>query len=99
MNLEADEQITNFCFDLVTLKRAEPFLFSLLRNRSAGEWVRVSDVCQQVGLPGTPVIPELFVTWLPDPVGDDDFVVIIFFNDGTKESQAAHYNRRRLLKV
>jgi hypothetical protein len=41
--------------------------------------------------------PELFATWLADPMADEAYAVILFYDDESKWSMAAHYNRRRLL--
>jgi hypothetical protein len=91
------DHLISFCADLVTLRRTEAFPLRLLRDHGPGQWVRVHDVCQQSGISTGEVTPGLVAAWLPDPFGDPEYTVIIFFDDETKQSFAAHYNRRRLL--
>jgi hypothetical protein len=50
-----------------------------------------------VGVAAGELKPELFTTWLPDPMGHDAYAVILFYDDESKWSMAAHYNRGRLL--
>ena len=96
---EESDQTENFCLDLVTQKRAEPFVLTLLRDRAEGEWVGVNEICQTVGLSATTMKTELVATWLPDPFGEQGFVVLIFYDNETKRSFAAHYNREPLLDL
>ncbi len=100
MEDESDhDDLMNFCADLVTLRRTEAFPLRLLRDQGPGQWVLVNDVCQQSGITTGEGMPRLVAAWLPDPLGDEAYVVIIFFDDETKQSFAAHYNKRRLLDV
>ncbi|HBI45073.1 MAG TPA: hypothetical protein DDY78_19775 [Planctomycetales bacterium] len=94
-----DEEINlfNACTDLVSLAKWEVFPLRLLGGKRPGEWVRVLDFCQQIGLTADQLKPELFATWLPDPMGHDAYAVILFYDDESKWSMAAHYNRGRLL--
>jgi hypothetical protein len=98
MDDDGDCQMS-FCADLVTLRKTEAFPLSLLNDRQPGEWVAVKTVCQLTGTDSKDVKPELVSTWLPDPFGDPDYVVMIFYDDETKQSFAAHYNKRRLLNA
>ena len=86
----------NACTDLVSLKKSEAFLRDLLGKRP-GEWVRVRECCLQLSVVSSDVTAELFATWLPDPLGHDGYVVVMFYDDESKWSMAAHYNRGRLL--
>jgi hypothetical protein len=92
-----DEEVALFngCTDLVSLRKAEAFPPRLLGEKRAGEWVRVRDLCSHVGVAGE-IKPELFAAWLPDPTADDAYAVILFYDDESKWSMAAHYNRGRL---
>ncbi len=94
-----DEEILlfNTCADLVSLKRYEAFPLPLLGGKRPGEWVGVRELCQQSGVPAEDLSPELFAVWLPDPKAQDGYVVIVFYDDESKWSMAAHYNRGRLL--
>jgi hypothetical protein len=94
-----EDEITlfNSCTDLVSLRRCEAFPMRLLDGKRPGEWIRVREFCGQVGVAVGDLQPELFATWLPDPMGSTAYVVILFYDDESKWSMAAHYNRRRLL--
>ncbi len=94
-----DEEMTlvNICTDLVSMKKHEAFPLHLLGSRRVGEWISVRELCLQVGVPAADLKPDLFTTWLPDPLGQDGYVVIFFYDDESKWTTAAHYNRQRLL--
>ncbi len=90
-----DDEIAlyNGCTDLIGLRKHEGFPRRLL-ERGPGEWVRVREFYSQAG----ELKPELFAAWLPDPAADEAYAVILFYDDESKWSMAAHYNRGRLLK-
>ncbi len=94
-----DDEITllNACTDLVSLRNSEAFPRHLLGTKRPGEWVCVRDFCLQIGVAPGDLTPELFATWLPDPRAHDGYAVIMFYDDESKWSMAAHYNRGRLL--
>jgi hypothetical protein len=94
-----DEEITLFngCTDLVSLAKWEAFPLRLLADKRPGEWVRLLTFCQQIGVPADQLKPELFATWLPDPMALEAYAVILFYDDESKWSMAAHYNRGRFL--
>jgi hypothetical protein len=94
-----DEEISQigFCTDLVALKATEAFPRSLLTDHKMGEWVQAKRLCHKVGIDLVGMKDELVVAWLADPKGDRSFVVIIFFDNDSKESFAAHYNSGRRL--
>src|SRR5438309_2074831 len=94
-----DEELVllNTCADLVSLKKFEAFPLQLLRSQTGGEWVGVRELCQQIGVSADNLKPELFATWLPDPLGRDGYVVVLFYDDESKWTMAAHYNRERVL--
>jgi hypothetical protein len=96
--MEDDEIVLcNICTDLVGLKKMEAFPLRLLESKRPGEWVCVREFCQQIGMVASKLKPELFATWLPDPLAQDAYAVIMFYDDESKWSMAAHYNRARLL--
>src|SRR5438309_6891628 len=95
--MQDDEtNLINACTDLVSLKKCEAFPLHLLGSKRPGEWVGVGEFCQQVGVVPGNVKPQLFATWLPDPLAQDGYVVVLFYDDESKWSMAAHYNRLRL---
>src|SRR6202030_2436512 len=81
----------------VSLRKCEAFPLRLMESKRSGEWVRVREFCLQVGVAAGELKPELFATWLADPMADEAYSVILFYDDESKWSMAAHYNRRRLL--
>ncbi len=93
-----DDEITlfNACTDLVSLKINEAFPLHLLTTMRPGEWVQVREFCQQIGVSTGNLNPGLFAAWLPDPMANAAYVVILFYDDESKWSMAAHYNRGRL---
>jgi hypothetical protein len=95
----ADEEIDllNTCSDLVVLEQFEAFPLHLLLHKQAGEWGKVLQLCLDVGIKIDDLNPDLFVTWLPDPMGQSDYSVVIFYDDQSKWTMAAHYNRQRVL--
>jgi len=93
-----DEEITLFngCTDLVSLAKWEAFPLRLLGGKRPGEWIGVHEFCQEIGVGAGQLKPELFATWLPDPTAREAYAVILFYDDESKWSMAAHYNRERL---
>jgi len=94
-DLETD--LLEYCSELVSLKKYEAFPRQLLTCRRAGEWVPVRQLREQTGLGFEEPKPELVAVWLNDPFGNTDYVVMVFYDDDSKWSFAAHYNRQRLL--
>ncbi len=94
-----DDEISmlNACSNLVSLRKTEGFVRHLLTSKRAGEWIGVRECCLQTGVAAGELGGKLFATWLPDPVGQDGYVVILFYEDESKWSMAAPYNRGRLL--
>jgi hypothetical protein len=94
-----DDEITlfNACAELLSLKKWEAFPLRLLSNKGAGEWIGAQEFCQQIGVGANDLTPELYAAWLPDPKAHDGYVVIVFYDDESKWSMAAHYNRARLV--
>lgn len=87
----------NTCSDLVALKANEAFPGHVL-NMRPGEWGCVREICLRLGLATGNLSPDVFVSWLPDPMGNKGYSVILFY-DESQWSLAAHYNRERLLGV
>ena len=96
-----DEEIAllNACTNLVTSRKAEAFPSNLFQTKGPGDWVSISDLCARIGIPSGDLTPKVFATWLPDPMSNEDYAVILFYDDESKWSLAAHYNRARLLKL
>ena len=95
MDDEAD-RLSNLCTDLVSLRRLEPSLVSLFRERRAGEWAAVEDLYRRSGGPDDPVKATLYAAWLPSADGDPDYAVVVFHDNDTKWSMTAEYNVARL---
>ena len=91
-------RLNNLCADLVGLKSWEAFPTHLLIGKRTGEWVRVRDVCQQAGVSAGDVKPDLHAVWLPDPTGNEDYVIILLYDEESLWSMTASYNRQRLLE-
>ena len=89
--------LVNGCTDLVSLRKCEAFPLHLLQSKRSGEWIQVREVCSDVGAAAGELKPELFATWLPDPMGREGYAVILFYDDESKWSMAAYYNRGRLV--
>ena len=89
--------LDSFCADLLALKCREAFPVHLLIGKRTGEWVRVRDLCMQIGLDTADVSADLVAAWLPDPAGNDGYAVILFYDEHSLWSMAANYNRKRLL--
>jgi hypothetical protein len=87
-------ELNNLCADLVSLKQWEAFPLHLLMDKRAGEWVGVRELCLQAGLDASELKPELFVTWLADPTGDEGYAMILFYDDESLWSMAARCNRQ-----
>ena len=106
MDDEGLTHLTNFCTDLVTLKRWEAFPTHLLMGKRTGEWARVRELSLQAGLEGLDVkaklegleVKDLFAAWLPDPSGNEGYAVILFYDEESLWTMAASYNRQRLLE-
>ena len=95
--MEAEEiALCNVCTDLVSLRKFEAFPRRLLESKPSGEWIGVNELFRELGLPGGDLGPEVFATWLSDPMGHEAYAVILFYDDESKWSMAAHYNRGRL---
>ena len=95
--MQDDDEIAlvNACADLVGLRKAEAFPRLLLESKQPGEWVCVCEVCHRLGVPVANLRPGVFATWLPDPMAHNGYAVILFYDDESKWSMVAHYNRRR----
>jgi hypothetical protein len=91
------DRLSNLCTDLVSLRRYEPALVYLLRDRPAGSWVPVRELYAHAGQIAAPVKPQLVAAWLPSPGDDSGYAVILFLDDDTKWSLTADYNVARLL--
>lgn len=98
MDSEPD-RLSNLCTDLVSLRRLEPSLLCLFQCKQAGEWTPVGELYDSAGGSPESIKSELVAAWLPDPSGDRGYAVIVFYDDETKWSFAAHYNKDRLLST
>ncbi len=76
---------------------SSPMMVALLIGKPTGEWVRVQQLCLQAGLPADAIKADLVAAWLKDPAGDENYAIIIFYDEESMGSMAARYNRQRLL--
>lgn len=90
------DSLSNWCADLVSLRRFEPGLLHLFRERSPGEWVQVSDLYARAGEPPAPVPGGLVAAWLPSPT-DAGYAIVVFWDEETRWSLTAEYDVARLL--
>lgn len=96
MEDEAD-RLNNLCADLVSLRRLEPGLVHLFRDRPAGGWVPVAELYRRAGEPVEGIKPELVVTWLPSPSAQAGYAVVLFCDDDLQWSLTAYHNVGRAL--
>jgi len=101
INDEADSQLS-LCADLLSLKSTEGFPYRFLTHHQTGEWVAVKPLCEAIGINHAgmtdALVVVLVVVWLPNPDGDQSFVVIVFLDSATMESMAAYFNVAWLLR-
>jgi hypothetical protein len=99
--MEAQLQLANVCADLVYLRESEPFVVQLLQKEGAKRFaVAEAADASGVNLPDLANLgPDLFVTWLDDPMGDKDYAIILFYDRDSKWTTSAEYHRRRLSPV
>jgi hypothetical protein len=95
--LDEEIELLNTCTDLVTLKKNEAFPRALLNHRRAGEWIGVRALCEQIGVSPGELKDGLFAAWLSDPLDNEAYAVILFYDGESKWTTAAHTNRQRLL--
>ena len=88
--------LSNLCTDLVTLRRLEPALVYLFRQKTPGSWVSLRELYEKAGQPDRGIKAQLAAAWLPSPV-EPDYAVVLFNDDATKWSLTADYNITRLL--
>lgn len=91
------DSLNNLCADLVSLKRLEPGLVHLFRDRRAGEWVPVAELYLAAGAPDESIKPELAATWLPSPSAQPGRAIVYFCDDEIQWSLTAYYDAARLL--
>jgi len=97
--MDADDpldHLSNLCADLVSLKRLEPGLVHLFRERPTGMWVPVADLYAAAGADTSDIPAGLSAAWLPAGSG---YGVVSFFDDDQKWSMSAVYNADRLFKA
>jgi hypothetical protein len=90
------DTLSNWCADLVSLRRLEPGMVRLLSDTAPGVWVPVRDLYATAGVDGpTGDLPA--ASWLPGPGGDAGVAVIVFSDPDEGWSMTADYNAARLL--
>ena len=53
------------------LRKCEAIPLHLMESKRSGEWIRVHEFCLHVGVSVGELKPELFATWLPDPMAHE----------------------------
>jgi hypothetical protein len=86
------DRLSNLCADLVSLKRLEPALVHLFRNKKPGEWVPVADLYRVAGAADATIKPELSATWLTSPSDQSGYAVVFFCDDELQWSTTAYHN-------
>lgn len=93
---ETENELTDLldkCADVVSQKSSEKFLLSLLTQKRMGHWTAAGELAQQTGADLTGIGPDLYVTWVDDPSGNPAYALVLFFDDETKLTAAAQFNR------
>ena len=90
---DALTRLLDLTADIVSQQSAQGFISSLLNQTQMGQWTPAEQLARQSGLDLNGIGPELFVAWLDDVSGDRDYALILFYDDETKLSAAAQYNR------
>lgn len=92
------DHLSNVCADLVSLKRLEPALIHLFRERPAGAWVPLAELYAVAGADTNGLPPGLQAAWLAS-ANDSGYAAVTFYDDDLKWSTSAVYNVARLLRV
>ena len=92
------DAVSNLCADLVSLKRLEPALVHLFRDRPAGAWVSVAELYAAAGVSTADIPSGLSAAWMASTT-DSGYGVVSFYDDDLKWSTSAVYNVARLLKT
>jgi hypothetical protein len=99
--MDADDELdhlSNVCADLVSLKRLEPGLVHLFRDKPAGAWVPVVELFTHAGADASDIPAGLSVAWMASAT-DSGYGVVSFYDDDRKWSTSAVYNVARLLRA
>jgi hypothetical protein len=95
--MDEEETLSNLCGDLVSLKRLEPALVHLFRERQPGSWVTVRELDARAGYPNESIQGGLCATWLTTPSADPGEAVIFFLDPESFWSTKAWYNVAHLM--
>jgi hypothetical protein len=85
--------LLDVCGDLVSQKSSEAFLASLFSRKHMGQWTKAAELGKDTGFDLNGIGPDVFVTWVDDPSGDPTYALVLFFDDETKLTAAAQFNR------
>lgn len=92
------DTVSNLCADLVSLKRLEPALVHLFRDKPAGVWVPVAELYAHARADATEVPSSLSAAWMASAT-DSGYGVVSFYDDELKWSTSAVYNVARLMNA
>ena len=90
--------LNNACADLVGLESYEAFPIHLLAGKP-GDWIKVREWCARVGIDPGNLTEDVVATWLPDPGSNEAYALIVFYDQDSMWTMAAHYNRGRVQGV
>ena len=92
---ETENELTDLldkCADVVSQKSSERFLALLLTQRM-GQWNAARELAQQSNVDLNGIGADVSVTWVDDPSDDAAYALVLFFDDETKLTAAAQFNR------
>ena len=98
METDADDELdtlSNFCTDLVSVRKWEPLLLRLFQNYEAGKWVSVTKLVAEAGFhAGAVPLQTLSVSWMRTP--NPNYRILTFLETDSMWSMHADYNFERL---
>ena len=93
---DVTDRLSNWCTDLVSLRRLEQGMTRLLRDTPPGVWVPVKTLYEAAAASG-PGDDSPAASWLSGPGGEPGYAVVVFSDPGEWWSMTADYNAARLL--
>lgn len=85
---EEIDRLSNWCCDLLALKRMEPGLRFFLQEVDAGHWVEVATLYEKAGSLDHGIPESLAAAWMPTPAANDEIVVSFYDSDAKWSSSA-----------
>lgn len=88
--------LLDLCADLVSQKSSEAFVASLFSRMRIGQWTNAAELAKEAGVDLNGIGSDVLVTWKDDPSGDPAYTLVLFFDDETKLTAVAQFNRAAL---